>query len=187
MRVAPKRRVSERAGTRGRTRQSKVMQVQARYHRGARGRRHTRVERESRVCMRNDAQPTRRAALGLTLPARAGTGTGSVHLAQAQFRWLRLRGARGAARSRAVSICLVHPALEMPDGGAVLGEHGHRAAPARQAVAVDAAEQALVRVRVRVRLRLRLRLRLGSWARVRVRAQLGLGLRLRLGSGLGFA
>ena len=38
---------------------------------------------------------------------------------------------------------LVHPALEVPNGRAVLGQHGHRAAPARQAVAVDAAEQAL--------------------------------------------
>ena len=121
--------------------------------------------------MRNDAQPTRRAALGLTLPARAGTGTGTVHLAQAQSRWLRLRGARGAARSRAVSICLVHPALEMPDGGALLGEHGDRAAPARQAVAVDAAEQALVSVRVRVR----------------VRVSLGLGSGLGLGLGLGLS
>ena len=37
---------------------------------------------------------------------------------------------------------LVHPALEVPNGRAVLGQHGHRAAPARQAVAVDAAEQA---------------------------------------------
>ena len=123
--------------------------------------------------MRNDAQPTRRAALGLTLPARAGTGTGTVHLAQAQSRWLRLRGARGAARSRAVSICLVHPALEMPDGGAVLGEHGDRAAPARQAVAVDAAEQALVRVRFG----------LGSG----LGSGLGLGLGLGLGAGLGLS
>ena len=37
---------------------------------------------------------------------------------------------------------LVHPALELPNGGTVLREHGHGATPARQAVAVDAAEQA---------------------------------------------
>ena len=54
-----------------------------------------------------------------------------------------LPAASPVARTRSALLgSLVHPALELPDGGAVLGEHRHGAAPARQAVAVDAAEQA---------------------------------------------
>ena len=79
----------------------------------------------------NDAQPIRSSC---RVPGTRPPGT-------------RHRSVSGEARSALLGgacplLSLVHAALELPNGGAVLGQHGHGAAPARQAVAVDAAEQA---------------------------------------------